>query len=144
VLIPEEYVQDLDLRLGLYRRAGKLHMEEEIDEFGDELIDRFGPLPQEVEYFLLTLKLKRQCMVMGVERVDVGPKGMVITFYNNKVHNPEGLVDFLSDPRMRAKLRADQKLVLPFEEQNPNARLKIIQTRLEKLQEKLTPMMQAA
>src|SRR5207245_1828741 len=49
VLIPEEYVADLSVRLGLYRRLADIEDEREIDAFGAELTDRFGTLPQEVQ-----------------------------------------------------------------------------------------------
>src|SRR5262249_50378808 len=49
VMIPEDYVADLTLRLSLYRRLAELEDEREIDGFGAELADRFGPLPEEVE-----------------------------------------------------------------------------------------------
>ena len=52
VLIPENYVADLQLRLQLYRRLGDVTEAEEIDSFGAELIDRFGPLPEEVQHLL--------------------------------------------------------------------------------------------
>ena len=52
VMIPESYVPDLQLRLALYRRLGDLETTEEIDAFGAELIDRFGPLPDEVQHLL--------------------------------------------------------------------------------------------
>ena len=48
VLIPETYVADLQLRLGLYRRLSTLETRDEIDAFASELVDRFGPLPEEV------------------------------------------------------------------------------------------------
>ena len=47
ILIPDDYVPDLDLRMGLYRRMNELETAAEIDPFAAELIDRFGPLPAE-------------------------------------------------------------------------------------------------
>src|SRR5690606_4612713 len=58
VMIPESYVPDLQLRLGLYRRLGELQNPEEIDGFGAELIDRFGPMPKEVEHLLKIVYIK--------------------------------------------------------------------------------------
>src|SRR5579885_3519052 len=52
ILIPEDYVPDLDLRMGLYRRLNELETAEEIDPFAAELIDRFGPLPAETANLL--------------------------------------------------------------------------------------------
>src|SRR3546814_8771497 len=68
VLIPEEYVQDLSVRLGLYRRLSLLVEPAEIEAFAAELIDRFGPLPQEVENLLQIVAIKRLCREAGIEK----------------------------------------------------------------------------
>ena len=82
VLIPEGYVADLSVRLGLYRRLSA-HWPEEIEAFAAELIDRFGPLPQEVENLLEIIAVKQLCRIAGVEQIDAGPKGAVLVFRNN-------------------------------------------------------------
>ena len=112
VLIPEAYVPDLQLRLGLYRRMGYLRTDEEIDAFAVELIDRFGSLPEETKHLLDVLKIKRLCREAGVERVDVGPKGAVLTFRNNSFAKPDKLITYITQHAASMKLRGDQKLVL--------------------------------
>ena len=92
VLIPETYVADLQLRLGLYRRLSTLETREEIDAFASELVDRFGPLPEEVEHLLDVMEIKALCRQAGVAQVDAGPRGAVVGFYRNEFANPEGLV----------------------------------------------------
>jgi transcription-repair coupling factor (superfamily II helicase) len=111
VLIPETYVQDLSVRLGLYRRIAELVDRREIDAFAAELIDRFGLLPAEVDNLLAIIAIKRLCRDAGIEKVDAGPKGAVVTFRNNQFANPAGLVGFLQRQAGTAKLRPDQKLV---------------------------------
>jgi transcription-repair coupling factor (superfamily II helicase) len=112
VLIPETYVADLPVRLGLYRRIAQLLDRREIDAFAAELVDRFGPLPPEVDNLLDIIAIKRLCRDAGVEKVDAGEKGASITFRNNRFANPAGLVDFLQQNAATAKLRPDQKLVV--------------------------------
>ena len=75
VLIPEGYVRDLPVRLGLYRRIGALASDAETEAMAAELVDRFGPLPQEVENLLQVVALKRACREAGVEKLEAGPKG---------------------------------------------------------------------
>jgi len=111
VLIPENYVADLDVRLGLYRRLSKLDGRTEIDGFAAELIDRFGPLPEEVEHLLGVVAIKQLCRPAGVEKLDAGPKGATVTFRDGAVLNIAGLVEFISKQAGTAKLRPDQKLV---------------------------------
>jgi transcription-repair coupling factor (superfamily II helicase) len=111
VLIPEAYVPDLGIRLGLYRRAASFRGRDEIDAFAAELIDRFGPLPDEVANLLEIVDLKRLCRAAGVEKVEAGPKGAVVAFRKNRFANPAGLVDFITAQTGTAKLRPDHRLV---------------------------------
>jgi transcription-repair coupling factor (superfamily II helicase) len=111
VLIPEAYVADLGVRLGLYRRIAALADKSEIDAFAAELIDRFGPLPGEVENLLQIIAIKRWCREAGVERVEAGPKGAVVSLRHNRFANPAGLVELIQRNAGTLKLRPDQKLV---------------------------------
>ena len=116
VLIPETYVAELPVRLGLYRRIGTLASDGETDAMGAELVDRFGKLPAEVENLLQTVTLKRACRAVGVERLEAGPKGLVVAFRGNKFGNPSGLIGWLSARKQgfdgELKLRPDHKLAL--------------------------------
>jgi transcription-repair coupling factor (superfamily II helicase) len=112
VLIPEDYVADLSVRLGLYRRIAALVDRREIDAFAAELIDRFGPLPAEVDNLLEIIAIKRLCRDANVEKVEAGPKGAVIAFRDNRFPNPAGLVRFLQEQVGTAKLRPDQRIVV--------------------------------
>lgn len=112
VLIPESYVTDLTVRLGLYRRIGNLVQDDEIEAMRVELIDRFGDLPDEVSNLLAIVKLKALCKKIGVQRVDAGPKGVVVQFLNNKFKNPDGLIRWVAGiGEGYMKLRPDGKLV---------------------------------
>ncbi|MGQ3296096.1 MAG: transcription-repair coupling factor, partial [Shinella sp.] len=88
VMIPDDYVPDLHLRLGLYRRLGEITELGDIDAFGAELIDRFGPLPLEVQHLLKIVYIKSLCRVANVEKLDAGPKGVVVQFRNKQFPNP--------------------------------------------------------
>ena len=112
VLIPETYVKDLPVRLGLYRRIGGLEYDAESEAMAAELVDRFGPLPEEVENLLQVVSLKRLCRETGVEKLDAGPKGMVLSFRGNKFRNPAGLVTWLGQKGGLVRLRPDHKLAI--------------------------------
>jgi transcription-repair coupling factor (superfamily II helicase) len=112
VLIPDSYVPDLPVRLGLYRRIGALASDGESDAMAAELIDRFGPLPEEVENLLGVVALKRACREAGVEKLEAGPKGMVLAFRGNVFSNPAGLVRWLSSKGGMIRLRPDHKLAI--------------------------------
>ena len=112
VLIPEAYVRDLPVRLGLYRRIGALASDAETEAMAAELTDRFGPLPEEVDNLLQVVALKRACREAGVEKLEAGPKGMVLTFRGQSFGNPAGLVSWLSTKKGSVKLRPDHKLAI--------------------------------
>jgi transcription-repair coupling factor (superfamily II helicase) len=112
VLIPETYVRDLPVRLGLYRRIGALENDAEGEAMLAELVDRFGKLPPEVENLLQIVSLKRACREANVEKLEAGPKGMTFQFRGNNFANPAGLAAWLGTTKGRIKLRPDHKLAL--------------------------------
>ena len=111
VLIPDNYVPDLDVRLGLYRRLSGLHTKVELEGFAAELIDRFGKLPKEVNTLLLVVRIKDMCKRAGISKLDGGPKGATIQFHNDKFASPQGLVEFIQNQGGLAKVR-DNKIVV--------------------------------
>jgi transcription-repair coupling factor (superfamily II helicase) len=135
VLIPESYVADLGVRLGLYRRIAALLDRREIDAFAAELIDRFGPLPSEVDNLLEIIAIKRLCRDAGVEKVEAGPKGAVLAFHDNRFANPAGLVRFLQEQVGTAKLRPDQRVVIMRMWDDTRDRLRGINALLRRLAE---------
>ncbi len=112
VLIPETYVRDLPVRLGLYRRIASLASDAESEAMAAELVDRFGRLPEEVENLLAVVGLKRLCRAADVEKLEAGPKGMVIGFRRNAFRNPAGLVAWLATRGGLVRLRPDHKLAM--------------------------------
>ncbi len=111
VLIPEDYVPDLDVRLGLYRRLSSLSTKVELEGFAAELIDRFGSLPKEVNTLMLVVRIKAMCKRAGIAKLDGGPKGATIQFHNDKFASPQGLVEFIQNQRGLAKVK-DNKIVV--------------------------------
>ena len=110
VLIPESYVRDLGVRMGLYKRLAEVQEPDEIDGFAAELADRFGPLPPEVENLLEIIAIKVLCRKANVE--------------NNRFPNPAGLVTFIAQNRGAAKLRPDQKIVCIRDWETPKDRIR--------------------
>ncbi len=124
VLIPENYVTDLQVRLGLYRRLADFKEQAELDSFGAELHDRFGKAPEEVQHLLDIVSIKVLCRMANVQAVDAGPKGATIVFRNGVFPQPSKLVAWIADQGTRAKLRPDMKLVLIRDWEGPKDRLR--------------------
>ena len=135
VLIPEAYVADLSVRLGLYRRIAALDVQAEIEALAAEMIDRFGTLPVEVENLLEVVAIKALCKQAGIEKVDSGPKGAVVTFRHNSFANPDGLVQFISRAAGTCKLRPDHKLVFLRAWEEPRQRVAGLRTVIGKIAE---------
>ncbi|WP_320196841.1 transcription-repair coupling factor [Agrobacterium rosae] len=123
VMIPENYVPDLHLRMGLYRRLGELTDLNEIDGFGAEMIDRFGPLPKEVQHLLKIVYVKSLCRTANVEKLDAGPKGVVVQFRNKEFPNPAALVGYIAKQGSMAKIRPDHSVFLTRDLPTPEKRL---------------------
>jgi transcription-repair coupling factor (superfamily II helicase) len=133
VMIPESYIADLQLRLGLYRRLSTLETDAEIDAFRAELVDRFGPVPSEVDQLLKIMAIKVLCRRANVEKVDGGPKGIIISFRDNSFANPAGLIGYVTEQASFAKVRPDMKIVFIRDIETPDERIKASTTILRNL-----------
>jgi transcription-repair coupling factor (superfamily II helicase) len=124
VMIPESYVADLNVRMSLYRRLATIETRPDIDRFAAELIDRFGPLPDEVRHLFEIVAIKQLAKQAGVEKIDAGPKGGTIAFRGNAFANPMALVQLISKHSGTMRVRPDQKIVVTRDWPTPDDRLK--------------------
>ncbi len=93
LLIPESYVSNISERLGLYSKLDGLEKEEELDQFGQMLQDRFGPAPQAVQDLMETVRLRWQAESLGIEKLVLKASQMKCyllpsskeSFYNSSV-----------------------------------------------------------
>ena len=135
MLLPENYVPDLQVRLGLYRRLSEVNSVTEIESFAAELVDRFGPLPDEVKHLLDIVQIKALCRRASVSDVEAGPRGAVIAFRDNHFANPEGLIALITREAGRMRLQPDHRLVLKAAWKGPEQRLKGARAILQQLAE---------
>ena len=132
-LIPESYVADLQSRLGLYRRLSTLETRAQIDEFGEELVDRFGPLPTEVKGLLDVMEIKGFCRAADIAQVDAGPKGAAFRFRNDTFANPEGLIRYIGRQGSSAKIQPDHKMVFTADWEKDSARMEGVRSVVQEL-----------
>ncbi|MCW3797259.1 transcription-repair coupling factor [Sphingomonas sp. BN140010] len=123
IMIPELYVPDLDLRMGLYRRLGELEDGRGVEEFAAEMIDRFGPLPEETQNLLQVVETKINCRKARIAKLDVGQRGAVVTFADGGFPDLPGLLGYVDRLKGAAKLRPDSKLLVSRDWTTPSARL---------------------
>jgi transcription-repair coupling factor (superfamily II helicase) len=132
-LIPDSYIEDLDLRLQTYRRLAALETQDDIEAFAAELIDRFGPIPEPTEQLLQLVGIKQLCRRAGVAKVEAGPKGVLLAFHNNSFARPERLVGFIADHAKTMRVRSDHRLVISGETGSPAERLKRVRGLMQEL-----------
>jgi transcription-repair coupling factor (superfamily II helicase) len=123
IMIPEHYVPDLDLRMGLYRRLGELEDRQAIDAFAAELIDRFGALPEETANLMKIVEVKLNLKQAMAAKLDIGPKGAVITFAEGGFPDLAGLLGYIDRLKGAARLRPDSKMTVARDWPTPDARL---------------------
>jgi transcription-repair coupling factor (superfamily II helicase) len=123
IMLPEDYVPDLDLRMALYRRINELETTDEIESFAAELIDRFGKLPEATQNLLKVIETKLNCRKACIVKLDIGPKGGLVSFHNDQFPNLEGLIAYVQRLKGTAKLRPDSKLVITRAWEDPQARI---------------------
>lgn len=112
IFIPNTYVQDLAVRLSLYRRIGTMTTSQDIEAMIDELKDRFGPLPVSVQNLMRVVTLKQLCKQLNINKIDAGRKGFVLSFRDNHFAQPEALITWITKKQSSVQLKSDHKLVV--------------------------------
>ena len=123
IMIPEEYVPDLAVRMALYRRLNEAEDQTEIESLSAEMIDRFGPLPAPTANLIKLIEIKRQAILANIAKIDVGAKGSLVTFHEDRFPDPMGLVAYAQRLEGTIKLRPDNKLAITRTWGDPKARL---------------------
>jgi len=123
ILIPEDYVPDLPLRMALYRRLNDAQDRPALDAFAAEMIDRFGPLPPETANLVQLMEIKANAKLAGIAKLDVGTKGALVSFHGDQFANVPGLIAYVERLKGRARLRPDNKLSISGEWISTGARL---------------------
>ena len=126
IMIDEKYVKDLGVRLGLYKRIGSIKTEEELLDMREELTDRFGPIPSEVENLLTTIEIKQLCYKANIAKIDAGAKGILITFHNDTFTAVDKLIELVNKSFGVIKIRPDQKLFIEGKLDNYEKRILLI------------------
>ncbi len=123
IMIPEDYVPDLAVRMALYRRLNDAADKAEIEALAAEMIDRFGPLPDSTANLVRLIEIKHQAITANIAKIDVGPRGTLVTFHKDDFPDPVGLLSYVERLKDTAKLRPDMKLVINRAWGDPQSRL---------------------
>lgn len=123
ILIPDDYVPDLSVRMALYRRLNDLDEAQDIEGFAAEMADRFGPIPEPTQNLLKLIAIKQNALVAQVAKIEVGPRGALVSFHEDRPPNVPGLLAYVDKLGAVAKLRPDSKLVITRNWPDPASKL---------------------
>ncbi|MEL7737504.1 transcription-repair coupling factor [Citromicrobium bathyomarinum] len=123
IMIPEDYVPDLAVRMALYRRLNQASDKVEIEGLAAEMIDRFGELPSATQNLVRLIEIKHQAIEANIAKIDVGARGTLVTFHKDDFPDPVGLLAYVDKRAEAVKLRPDMKLVVNRAWGDPQSRL---------------------
>ncbi|WP_338245242.1 transcription-repair coupling factor [Aurantiacibacter hainanensis] len=123
IMIPEDYVPDLAVRMALYRRLNQAEGKAEVESLAAEMIDRFGELPQPTKNLIRLIEIKAQAIQAHIAKIEVGARGTLVTFHNDRFPDPMGLIAYVERLKGTAKLRPDMKLQINRAWGDPQSRL---------------------
>ncbi|MCZ8017475.1 transcription-repair coupling factor [Novosphingobium sp.] len=123
IMIPEDYVPDLAVRMALYRRLNDAEDHGELEAISAEMIDRFGPLPAPTANLVKLIQIKQQAIIANIAKIDVGAKGTLVAFHEDRFPDPQGLIAYAERLAGAIKLRPDSKIVVQRAWGDPQARL---------------------
>jgi transcription-repair coupling factor (superfamily II helicase) len=123
IMIPEDYVPDLAVRMALYRRLNDAEGPDDLEAMAAEMIDRFGPLPDATANLVRLIEIKHQAILANIAKIDVGAKGSLVSFHDDKFPDPAGLIAYAERLTGTIKLRPDSKIVITRVWNDPKARL---------------------
>ncbi len=123
IMIPDDYVPDLAVRMALYRRLNDARDKGEIEAMAAEMIDRFGPLPDATANLVKLIEIKHQAIEACVAKIEVGARGTLVSFHNDHFPDPAGLIAYVERLQGTARLRPDMKLVINRAWSDPRSRL---------------------
>ncbi len=108
--LPADFVADVHVRLGLYKRIAASESEQALDEMLAEIYDRFGPLPPVAQNLLRLAKLKLAARALGIRRLDIGPQGGTVTFEERNRLEPATVVKMIQKSPREYRLEGPLKL----------------------------------
>jgi len=111
-LLPEDYVPDVQQRLVLYKRIASAEGVEAMRDLQEELVDRFGPLPEPAGNLLRIGRLKTRAVALGIVRAELGARGGRIHFREDAGVEPARLVSLIQEHQDRWRLDGPQRLRL--------------------------------
>jgi transcription-repair coupling factor (superfamily II helicase) len=132
-LIPEPYLNDVQLRLQFYKRIANTKNQAEIDEIQVEMIDRFGLLPIPLKNLFAITELKQKADKLGIIKVDANEKGGKFEFTEKPTIKPETIIRLIQQPTQRFRLDGPTRLRFKLDEHDVSKRIELVDSLLNQL-----------
>lgn len=111
LLIPASYVEDLSLRMSFYKKIANIKGDEGQEIILEEMLNRFGKVPEEVVNLTEVAKLKFLCKQNNIISLEAHKDGILLAFKNNKFKNPEKLMELIFSSNNKIKLQQNHKIL---------------------------------
>jgi transcription-repair coupling factor (superfamily II helicase) len=109
-LLPETYCSDVHERLSLYKRLADAETREGLDLLREELVDRFGELPDPARALIECHRVRIAARPLGVARVDATHEAVQLQFVKNPPIDGAKVIDFIRKKGRAARLAGPEKL----------------------------------
>ena len=120
--IPEDYINDIKVRMSIYRRLSESRQQNELDDMRSELIDRFGILPKEVSELLMILSLKLKCKNLNISKVEFSKAGVNISFNEKYFTEQNNLFVWIKNNHGFAQIKKNNLLFIKcFDKETPES-----------------------
>ena len=135
LLIPEDYMPDLSLRMSFYKKIATTKNSDDDDILVNELTDRFGKIPPEVLNLIEVSKMKWACKKVGVEKLEANSEGIIVSFSDNKFANPDALLKMVFSSKNQIKIHQGQKIFFTQNTKSTDSKIVAANKVIQQLQE---------
>ena len=116
-LLTNDYCPDVHERLSLYKRLSSVETHEKLIEIREELVDRFGELPEQAQSLFETHRLRLNMSRLGIKKIDANPVQITIQFIPNPPIDPIKIIQLVQTNK-RIQLNGQDKLkILPSDKE---------------------------
>ena len=144
MLLPEDYVPDVHLRLMLYKRIASAESHDELREMQVEMIDRFGLLPAAAKNFMRIAAIKLQASGLGIEKIDAARAGGYMVFGKRTRVDPVALVHLVQNDSQTYRMQGAERLQFRLEMPDDNDRFTFVEQLLQNLASKASDVRRMA
>ena len=125
-LIPEDFLPDVHLRLIMYKRIASAAVNDELNDLMEEMIDRFGLLPESLKNLFAINRLKLQAKPLGIRKIDIGELGGRIFFNETTNIDPTRIIQLIQSDPICYRLDGQNKLRVIADLPELNQRLELL------------------